>query len=177
MLSNMNNPDFKPVASDLSNSSGLRGLYFNQIDNIYCLYTHIVERFSELVDSPYFADLKAPISEMLHCFSCQAGQLELINPLLTAKINSTKCEGLTACLEEAFAPVYMPTIEPALRDTFIVSYLYYHNSLVMASCQVLQFLPENTFDIQEQQLIDSFFNEAKKGNPLITTLGAKLTTY
>lgn len=140
--------------------------HFNKID---CLYNHLIERFSELIGDESLGELNSSIEKLV----CKAKkQLELlgrIHDLLGYQPGFDRCEGLVQFLEDNFGRI-QPISSIMLRKSYLLSYLYYADSVLIASFRLLQLNVETTLSKQICQLTAELATLAQKENSLLTTL-------
>ena len=154
----------------------LKKFFTDNLDKIYCAKKHMVDRFPEIADQAYFADLNQAITETVDDIKKQIIRMDEMYAILGVKNQVIGCTGLAAMIEEAFTAINAQKEDTALRDMAILFYMQNMESIEVASFQVLQMLALKLKNKDLQQLLKENLDEAKDDRMLLLLITAKYVT-
>lgn len=102
----------------------VKTLFLEQLNRVYCIKSHLIERFSELNDHHGFSDIDQLIFRVCHRTEDQLVNFEIIYKLLQAVQSFAQCEDLIDYVENAFGQILKKQNDPLNRDFAILFYLH-----------------------------------------------------
>ncbi|RYU91395.1 DUF892 family protein [Mucilaginibacter terrigena] len=148
----------------------LRSFLFEHLNREYCAKSHLLERLSELEEQSHFEDLKDVIKETTGHIEDQVQQLNGVYKELKLSYTFEHCEALINFLEDAFININRQSENKAIRNAFVLSYLYYIESLEVASLRLLILVAKKLGLTSVLKIFTETYTDTKSNQALILHL-------
>ncbi|MFD0791987.1 DUF892 family protein [Mucilaginibacter litoreus] len=152
----------------------LRSVFINYLHLVYCAKHHLIERFTEIEDDANFNDLKLAIDETIDDTRNQLLRIEAIYILMDVEPNLTSCDSFINLAEDAFYKIQKHSMEPQVRDMYLLFYMQNVENLEMASWQVLEIIANKLKMEPVRAMLRECFDEAKADRALLLSIMRKL---
>jgi ferritin-like metal-binding protein YciE len=148
----------------------LRSFFYEHLNKVYCAKSHLLERLSELEEQSNFEDLKDIIKTTIGQVEQQSQMLNQVYTQFKETYTFENCEALINFLEEIFISIHHQSADKTLRNASVLSYLYYIESVELASIRILILAAEKMGLNNIQSLLTEIHVNAKEECALILHL-------